>query len=305
MRSLCSLLGLVLAASACLAQEPAPVRQPVREGNLERLTLDGGTVTDVAAWEPAEATVTASDKHARRGPTALLLHIPVDWKTGEPNYPVGWPRMKRQFPAGVTDWSAWDYLELSVYAESSRASLPAMPLGLEVYGGGSRADYERPLSELKLGHWTDYRLPINSLPSANPRTAMQFYISESDYRDGDVLDFWIDGISLVRYVTPTLIASRPTEQVLFSDSRYLLVDVDMMGAKPGEQAGVAWMLTRAGETAAQGRLSVCRGKSRLALPLPAQVLAPGHYQLVLKCQGESPPPYPLTVASSPWQEGSR
>jgi hypothetical protein len=305
MRNLLTVLGLGLALTAARAQEKPPLPQPVKEGNLERLILDDGTEQDAATWSPAEATVAVDKQHARHGETALRLHIAVDWKTGEPNYPIGWPRTNRHFPEGLQDWSSWDYLEFSVYTQATRDKLPPVPLGLGIYGAGDRSDYDRELTELKLGQWTDYRLPLSALPSLNPRTGLQFWISESNYRDGDVLDFWIDRISLVRYVGPTLTASHLAEQAVFADSRYLLLGLDMMGVKPGQTAVVTWALTRDGRTAAQGQLAAGRGSSRVALPLPGRGLAPGEYELALKCQGETPAPFRVKVASSPWQEGSK
>ncbi|NCO94976.1 MAG: hypothetical protein AUJ96_31925 [Armatimonadetes bacterium CG2_30_66_41] len=298
-------LALLIVPVAVLAAEPPPLPQPVREGNLERLVLDDGTEADAAAWSPAECTVSADAKHAKRGDTALLMHIDVDWKTGEIKYPVGWPRMNRKLPAELHDWSAWDYFDFSVYAESSRDSLPATPMGLGIYSTASKADYSRSLPELKLGQWVDFRLPLSALPSLNPRTGFQFHIAEANYRDGDKLDFWIDGISLARYVAPTLTASNLAEGAVFADAKYLLLDVDLMGVKAGEMAEVTWVLSKAGKPSAQGRLQAARGRSRVGLTLPAKGLAPGDYQLALQCTGGGPPPFSLKVVPSPWQEGSR
>lgn len=296
---------LGLSWAVAYAQQAPAVPPVIREGNLERLVLDDGTDADAAQWRPAEAQVSISTKQARRGPTSLQFRVEVDWNAGEPQYPIGWPRVFRAFPEAVRDWSGWDYLEFSLYVESSRDKLPAIPMGLGLYGAGSRADYSRSLTELQLGKWTDYRLPLADLPGLNPRSGIQFHISESYYRHGDKLDFWIDNISLVRYVEPTLAASRLAEQAIYADSRYLLVDLDLRGVKPGAKTEVTWALRREGKVAAEGRLDMSGGRSRVALPLPAAGLVAGDYQLALRCRGDSPAPFALRVARSPWQEGAQ
>jgi len=267
--------------------------------------LDDGLDTDAAQWRADEARVGISTAQARRGTTSLQFHVDVDWSTGEPEYPVGWPRMQRFFPEAVHDWSGWDYLEFSIYVESSRDKLPTVPMGIGLYGTGSRTDYNRSLTELQLGKWTDYRLPLADIPGLNPRLGVQVHIAEANYRDGDELDFWIDNLSLVRYVEPTLAASRLVEQAIYADSAYLLVDLDLMGVKPEAKAEVTWALSRGGKTAAEGKLQAGRGRSQVGLPLPESGLTPGDYELALRCQGDSPAPFALKVVSSPWPEGSR
>lgn len=297
--------GLGLALATAWAQEAPPVAPVVREGNVERLVLDDGLDTDAAQWQTAEARVNISTKQARRGSTSLQFHVDVDFSTGEPQYPIGWPRMHRPFPEATHDWSGWDYLDFSVYVESSRDKLPAVPMGVGVYGAGSRTDYNRSLTELQLGKWTDYRLPLADIPGLKPRTGIQFHISEANYRDGDELDFWIDNISLVRYVEPTLAPSRLVEQAIYADSRYVLVDLDLKGVKPNQETEVTWELSRSGKAYAEGKLEAGRGRSWVALPLPTSGLPPGDYELAVRCRGDSPAPFGLRVASSPWQEGSQ
>lgn len=300
------LLGLWLAGTAAaLAQEVPPLAPPVKEGNIERWVIDDGLDRDAAAWAPAEGVVAVDTKRAKRGTTSLRFHVDVNWETGEAKYPVGWPRMNRKVPPEAQDWSSWDYLEFSIYVESSRKSLPTVPMGLGIYSGGGKADYNRSLTELQLGKWTDYRLPLSALPSLKTRTGMQFHIAEANYRHGDVLDFWIDNISLVRYVAPTLTASRLAESVIFSDARYVLVDLDVMGVKPGTTADVTWALSSRGKTVSEGLLQVGRGLNTVGLPLPQKPLAAGDYELAVRTQGDSPPPFALRVVSSPWQEGSK
>lgn len=298
-----ALAGALLIATAAVAQ--APAREPVREGNIERLVLDDGADFDAAAWSPAEATVSVDKKHAKRGDTAIRFHVDVNWSTGEKAYPIGWPRMNRTWPEAVQDWSQYDFFEFSIFVESTRKTLPATPMGMTLYDQTGKKNYSRSLTDLQIGQWTDYRIPVADLVRSLPCTGMQFHISESEYKDGDVLDFWIDNISLTRYSQPTLAASTLPEQAITTGTRYLMADLNLMGVKPGASADVTWRIAVGGKSAATGKLTAQAGKHRYYLTLPPQGLTPGAYDVAFKAGGEGPSPFRLFVVPSPWQEGSK
>ena len=302
MRLTVILLAAGLALSVAVAQ--APIREPIREGNAERLMLDDGAAADAATWVPAEAAVAVDKKHVKSGDTALRFHIDVNWETGEKAYPVGWPRMYRNWPETVRDWSQYDYLDFSIYVESSRTSLPPNPMGLILKGANNQGVLTRPLSELRLGEWTDYRLPLADIPGRNAMTGIQFYISESDYKHGDVLDFWIDNISLVRYLEPSARSTVLPEAVVSADAAYLPLDLLLMGVPDGKKAELQWQLKLAGGSAAAGALSAGRGRTRVYLSLPPRGLVAGSYELALKAGSETLT-FPLRVVPSPWQEASK
>jgi len=302
MRLLVLLMAPCLALTAVLAQPP--VREPVREGPLERLMLDDGLDTDATLWAPAEAVLTVDPKHAKHGDTSLRLHIDVNWETGEKNYPIGWPRMYRDWPQTPQDWSRYDYLDFSIFTESSRPKLPDNPLGLIVKGEKGRKVITRELSELRPGEWTDFRLPLAGVPDLPTMTGFGFYISESNYKHGDVLDFWIDNISLVRFAEPTAAGTVLPEKVMAGDAGYLPLDVNIMGVAPDQTADVVWQLRTGGNSAATGKLSAGRGVTRMYLSLPPAGLKPGDYELALKTGGEALA-FPLKVVRSAWQEASK
>jgi hypothetical protein len=291
-------------AACCVvgaAWAQAPVRTPVREGQFERLILDAGEPSDIAAWVTAECTVTSDKTHVKWGPQALLLHIPIDWTAGEKNYPIGWPRIDRRVAQPLQDWSGYDYLEFSIYAGGSRKDLPRQPLGIILLGDGATL-YSRELSELQIGQWVDVRIPLNALTKTKPVAGIKFYVTESRYKHGDTVDFWIDRVSLLRYAQPYLGDSRLVEQTLFGDARSLLVDVALLGVSSNEPQPVTWELQRANKPVASGEIKVGRGTTRCSLLLPGQALPSGSYVLKLICQGCSSPPMPLRIVASPWQE---
>ncbi|MCE5241427.1 hypothetical protein LLH23_23425 [bacterium] len=302
MRLLVLLMAPCVALTVALAQ--APPREPVREGPVERLMLDDGLDTDAATWAPAEAVLTVDKKHAKHGDTALRLHIDVNWETGEKNYPIGWPRMYRNWPQAAQDWTRYDYLEFSIFTEASRPKLPFNPLGLILKGEKGRSVLTRELSELRPGEWTDFRVPLVGVPDLPTMTGAGFYISESNYKHGDVLDFWIDNISLVRIVEPTAAGTVLPEQVIAADAGYLPLNLNLMGVAPDQKVDVVWQLRAGRASAATGKLAAGRGLSRVYLSLPPAGLTPGGYELALKTGSETLA-FPLKVVGSAWQEVSR
>lgn len=302
MRLFAVILTVAWALTAAVAQPPA--LQPVREGNIERLVLDDGLDTDAATWSPAEAVVTVDNKHARRGDTSLRFHIDVNWETGQKDYPVGWPRMYRWWPEGAQDWSTYDYLDFSIYTEASRPTLPTNPLGLILKGANRQNIMTRELTELRPGAWTDYRLPLADILGYETMTGVQFYISESNYRHGDVLDFWIDNMSIVRLLEPSASSTVLPEKVIAGDAGYLPLDLHLMGVAPGQTADVIWQIKSGASTVATGKVIGERGKRRAYLALPVTGLKAGDHELSLKTGSENLT-FPFRVVASAWQEASK
>ncbi len=134
---------LLVAACGC-AQEQAATPEP----KMEKLLISDEETGE--GWETAEATMQPSEEHAREG-KALNFHINVDHTTGEPNYPIGWPRTYHPIPEDQRDWSQWDFLDFWLYADSSRDKLPSTPLGLILRCPDKAGSWSRTLSEAKKG----------------------------------------------------------------------------------------------------------------------------------------------------------
>lgn len=306
-----SVIACAVAVAALAASWSAAVgqggerREAVHEGALERLVLDDGEAAEAASWVAAEATVTADSKHVKRGGSALRFHIDVNWETGEPKYPIGWPRIDRRWSQPMQDWSSYDYLEFAIYTGSSRTALPVTPLGLILSAKEGKSLFSRSLTELRLGQWTDFRIPLADVPGCSSCAAIKFYISESNYKHGDSLDFWIDNLSLTRYVEPTVTASHLAEGAVMCDAKYLTMEVAMMGIRSGEKAEVTWQIASVGKVAASGKVEAPRGKNTFRLPLPSAGLPAGSYAVRLLCKGTSSPAFQLRVVPSPWQEGAK
>ncbi len=272
------------------------------EAFLEKRVVDDGSAESAKKWSAAEATCTSDTKHSKSGRNVLHLHIDVDWKTGEKKYPIGWPRITRQMPKDMQDWGGYDYFQFSIFVESSRTNLPATPLGISLYLPDKPRTFHKQLSELQIGKWTDFRIPLQEISGTNPCTGMQFHISESDYKDGDVLDFWIDGIELARYVKPFIAEARIVEQAVMSDSRSLEIEVALFGLKDKPPADAECMIASGGKTEFKGVLSLSQGRNRYSLPL-SERLAQGSFEVSISHGGRTVRAGNLRVIPSPFQGG--
>lgn len=268
------------------------------EPPMETLVLaDGDSDSE---WVSAEATMEPDDTHARRG-RAMRFHIDVDHFDGEPDYPIGWPRTYLPIPEGSRDWSAWDFIDFWIYADTSRESLPASPIGLIVRCPDRNSSYNRTLSEVSKGEWMHSRIPIADLPNPADVTAVQFFIAESNYNHEDVLDFWIEDLVLLRYAEPIIITMQPLSFALYADVPVIRVEVGLTGMDAGDTAEVLTRLVREEAIVRQDSASLGPGVHTIPLEVGGD-LAPGTYELQAQIVGtERLLTDTLRVVSSPWE----
>jgi hypothetical protein len=273
--------------------------------SMERRLLFGPETAP--EWSAAEATLTeARGADLPRAPAgieaALHWHVTVDYSAGEPNYPIGWPRVNHALPEGpARDWSAWDYLGMWVYADTSRAALPEEPAALLLYTPDRTAEYDRPLAELKKGEWVEITLPLAQVPHDHDVRLLQFYLAEANYRDRDRLDLYIADLSLLRYARPTLLEFAPESAVMFADASRIPVQFRLTGIAPGESAAVSCELRRGGQVAARASLRSERGPRQAVLELGRQRLEPGDYELTAHVAGGPEARTKVRLVASPWR----
>jgi hypothetical protein len=255
----CLVVGLLLAVGAQLVAGQEP--------KMERLSIEDGSTA--SEFYVAEATVTTSDKHADRGGTSMLFHIDVDHFAGQPDYPIGWPRTGRDVPEDQRDWTGYDFLELVIHVETSREALPRDPLGLIVYVPDKPNAYSRTLAELRKGETTRIVVPMSDIPRHHNVTRIQFFISESNYAHGDVLDFYIDDIALTRYAEPFISDLEPLQSVAFSDASHLGVQFRLLGVEDGKQVAVTGRLRQGEEVIGKGEWQLGRGEQETWIELTA------------------------------------
>jgi hypothetical protein len=290
-RLLACAMGLALVA-VCAVQE-AP--------KMERVSIEDGS--GAARWGPAEATVEESAEFAGADGKSLHFHIDVNHTTGQPDYPIGWPRMAMKPPEELQDWSRYDFLELVIHTESSREALPSSPLGFIAHTPDKANSYNRNLAELKKGETTTIVIPLSQIPRHNLVPHIQFFISEANYRHGDVLDFYIDDIALTRYAGPTLSDFAPLQSIAFSDAACLGARFRLLGIEEGKTANVKACLRQGGAVVAEGQWELPRGEHEMWLPLKEPPKA-GEATLELAL-GESRQTAMVRVVSSPYAEGGK
>lgn len=288
-------LIVALAGNAAL-----PGFSPAAE-SLERLPLF--SPAELKGWNTAESTAAVSTAHRRDETAALHWHVTVDYQTGEPRYPIGWPRVNRSFPAGAArDWTAWDYLQCWVYVATNREKLPALPAGLGLHTPDRANAFQRPLSELKAREWVLIRIPIAHIPRAHDVRQIQFHLAEANYRDGDALDFYFSDLALVRHAQPTLLDFAPESAVLFSDARRLPVRVQLAGVPAGAATELTLELLTGARLVQRATVRATRGAQVFSLALPSDGLAAGEYDLRAMISGAaSPHPARVRVVATPWK----
>jgi hypothetical protein len=268
------------------------------EPPMEKLVLADGEVQ--GAWQTAEATMQPDATHGRDGP-ALRFHVDVNHETGQPDYPIGWPRTYLSLPEEVRDWRKWDFVEFWLYADSSRERLPPAPLGFIVRSPDRSNSYHRPVDQAQQGQWVHVRIPTSDMPDPSRCTAVQFFVAESDYHHGDVLDFWIDDLALLRYAQPTILGMQPLGQVQYTDTGVVRVEVEMTGLEQEQTARLLLRLVRDDETSWQGSATVGPGMQTVPLEIGGN-LDGGSYQLQARIEGgQSTISQPIRFIRSPWQ----
>ncbi|MBI2302838.1 MAG: hypothetical protein HYU66_28360 [Armatimonadetes bacterium] len=259
---------------------------------------------DAQAWYTAECTVSFDPQHkTERGDGAIHLHIPIDHTTGEPAYPIGWPRAGLA-PKTHFDWSRYDLFSFMLYTETSRDKLPATTLGLILSMPDRSNEYHLDLPARK-GEWVKVTVPIEDLGNPKDIARVQWFISESNYKHLDTVDFYLADLTLGRYTRPTFLTFEPLERLVAGDAKYLPVTVHLAGVKEGESVAATVLVRQAGKIVAEVPTSMQRGKHRVVLPLPGKLPA-GPAELAVRfAGGADAAKAPIVVVRGPFEEAGR
>jgi hypothetical protein len=241
--------------------------------------------------------------HAREG-QAMRFHIDVNHKSGQPDYPIGWPRTYLSMPEEARDWRKWDFIDFWVYTDTTRDRLPNTPLGFIVRSPDKPNSFHRTVHEAQKGGWTHVRVPTSDMPRPEKCTAVQFFISESNYNDGDVLDFWIDELALLRYAEPTIISMRPMGGIQYADTNVIRIEIGMTGLEENETAALQLGLVRDGETVCRSAASLRSGLQTVPMDIHGKLEAGGYDLQAWITGSQRRVTSSIRVIASPWEENT-
>jgi hypothetical protein len=269
----CVLASLALSARA----DEAPYGKGMTEANTERLVLD--SMEDVSGWtngSPMETKLSRSDR-AHGGKHSLVFANVVDYTQGEKNYPIGWPRTNKNLvKAKLTDWSAYDAFECWIYVDTSRQALPKSPINVGFAHPGHRRGSHMELNQVQKDQWVHVVIPISKLEDPRNVQSIQFNISESSYKHGDRIDFYISGMALTRFVEPAVNEFELQRQVVYSRPGFLAATYSLVGSKGMDRVAVELAIGQGDRTSAKAAVAPAPRRGEVELPVVGR-LVPGQY----------------------------
>jgi hypothetical protein len=298
------------------AAEHSPYETAKRAGKLEALDLGGS----FAGWKnsTAEGKTEVTEEARHTGKIGLRWTIKIDHKNdgGEGGkYPVGWPRLGRDFKPGELDMTRYDTLEFWIRIGSNRDEVADdhTPAGLSIsFHGNKRARYS---TTVDLGGqqrtWIPLRFPVKQMTAAADAGAepwksvsrVQLHIAESNYAHGTRLVFDVGEASLLRLTAPVIAGVESPRHVLLP-RKTLAFAFDVIGTgavAKGTHTVAATLEAAGGAVRADARQDLAE-PHRMVLPLSGA--EPGSYTLRLtirdargsKCSESA---LPLTTHAGP------
>jgi hypothetical protein len=281
------LLGMALGVTAFANNVP-----------LEYFYLDG--LAEPKRWAPSECELSVSP-HTVWDRKVLTMRVPVDYSTGEKNYPIGWPRMYLTMKQEEQVWHEYDRLEFQIMTEFSRPLLPKRPLVFHVYNQQNQKNLT-VMDMVAIGKWSTVQIKICDLGLVGTITRLGFNVNEADYRDKDLVAFHIGGFRLVRPKSATVTEMNTPAPALFCDSRALPLELMVEGPAKDLAAGVPVQLSDQINVVLTRTDSVSRGRQTIYIPLEGVNLSPGQYSLTAfpDAPGQRKK-IAVTLTTSPWR----
>ncbi|MHC1762721.1 MAG: hypothetical protein AB9869_00235 [Verrucomicrobiia bacterium] len=275
------------------SESPGPDDSATGAGNSERVDL----ADSYAGWKngTAEGKTEITEAAGREGKVGLRWAVSVDHTKdgGEGGkYPVGWPRLAREFKRDELDMSRSDTLEFWIRVDSNRDEVADDHTRIGLVISSHRTSKSLYSTTVDLGDaqraWVPVRFTVKQMMAAadagvEPWTSIsrvQLFISEHDYAHGTRLVFDLGGISLLRWTAPVIAGIHAPHHILLPRST-LAFDFDLLGtgaARKGSHTVTATFETQDGAVRANVQQD-STAPQRAALPLKA--LEPGSYRLRL------------------------
>jgi hypothetical protein len=286
-----SVLVTVPARPRPAAEAPSPYETAIRAGSVESLDLGG----DFTAWKngTAEGKIEVTEEARQADKLGLRWTVEIDHQHdgGEGGkYPVGWPRIAREFQPGELEMSRFDALIVWVRIDSNRDEVADdhTPVGLVISSHGTKRSLYGTTVDLggEQRTWIPLRFPVKQMMAdagAEPWKSVsrvQLYVSEHDYAHGTRLVFEVGEVSLLRLTAP-VIAGMDAPRHILLPRKMLPFAFDVIGTgadASGRHTVAATLEDAGGAVLAEARQDLVN-LPRMALPLPA--IRPGEYRLRL------------------------
>ncbi|MCF6312780.1 MAG: DUF6067 family protein [Verrucomicrobiales bacterium] len=223
--------------------------------------------------------------------TSLQWQVQVDHKKGDnPDYLVGWPRVRRVFSKGELDLSNYDFIEFMIRVDSDRDEVAddKTLLGISIgnFGEPGRLyEMRKDLGDVQRV-WIPLRFSIKKMmdttalgiePWKNIKS-LQFFIAEADYLDRTKITFEVGSVKLLASSKP-LIAKVEAARHLLLPAAHFGTSFEALGlssSKKGSHRMTASLLDAAGEVVVSQKQGLLEG-SQMVLDIAK--LKPGSYTL--------------------------
>jgi len=158
------------------------------------------------------------------------------------NYPIGWPRVRRDFAPKEVVLTDYDYLIFNVKFDSDRddSDNGHTPFGVVIssYEGGSdgfKGGVDLDFAD-KQREWLPQRISIRNLIDKSGRSpdtwkhlkGLQFCIAEKDYKHHTNIKFYLDDIALIKFKHP-IIEDIVCLMHLTLPAKYLKIGINGLG----------------------------------------------------------------------------
>ncbi len=270
---------------------PSILDQAMQQGLLEAKDLSD----DFTKWrnDTKEGMAEVKTAAGLDGAKGLRWRVKVDHNLdgGEGGkYPVGWPRVHRDFSENALDMSSYDYLEFKVRVDSNRDEVDddSTPLNFLI---GSHQKQRQFFSSMRdLGDrqrvWIPVQFSVQDMIKSTGMGAapwktiskVQLNISEGDYKHGADLTVDVGSVKLLRFTSPMISRLEAPRFVMLPDSN-LPVSFEVLGVssiKPGGHKIKTSLINDQGKILSRTEQDLTA--SRLLI-LDSSKITPGHYTL--------------------------
>jgi hypothetical protein len=265
-----------------------------KKGNLEIFDLGSEACGE---WKSVtqEGTLGISETVFKSGKKSLEYKVTIDHKSdggGEKgNYPVGWPRIRIDFPQKTMDLTKYDYFSMWIMVDSDRDEVAddytflAYNISSREKGAPRFLFKQELLGAVPQRVWLPVLIPVKEMMEQQGKlnkeiwqniSSMQIWLGESHYRHGDKLFFYIDDISLIKMKQPAIKSVYMAKFFMIPD-RYIVLEPLAMGIEDSNLPFISKIIDENGKVIVEKKTDKLDKSKQIILD--AQKLTPGKYVL--------------------------